>query len=138
TYFSDQKLREGHLRQRFDVIIYPHVGGSSQSHINGIPKNGPDPIPYKKTDLTPNLGALDSSDDIRGGMGFEGLLELSKFCQEGGTLITEGSTASLMAEYDLGAGVTVEHPADLFARGAILRGVFADLKSPIAYGYDGK
>ena len=71
-------------------------------------------------------------------MGFEGLLELSKFVQEGGTLITEGSTATMMAEYDLGAGVTVEHPADLFARGAILRGVFADLKSPIAYGYDGK
>jgi hypothetical protein len=32
----------------------------------------------------------------------------------------------------------VEHPPDLFARGSILRGVFADLKSPIAYGYDGK
>jgi hypothetical protein len=88
--------------------------------------------------VTPNLGALDSSDDIRGGMGFEGLLELSKFVQEGGTLITEGSTATMMAEYDLGAGITVEHPADLFARGAIMRGVFADLKSPIAYGYDGK
>jgi hypothetical protein len=44
----------------------------------------------------------------------------------------------MMAEYDLGAGVTVEHPADLFARGSIMRGVFADLKSPIAYGYDGK
>jgi hypothetical protein len=32
----------------------------------------------------------------------------------------------------------VEHPAELFARGSILRGVFSDLKSPIAYGYDGK
>ena len=68
----------------------------------------------------------------------EGLLELAKFVQEGGALITEGSTAALMAEYDLGGGVTVEHPADLFARGSILRGTFADLKSPIAYGYDGK
>ena len=43
-----------------------------------------------------------------------------------------------MAEYVLAGGVTVEHPANLFARGSILRGVFADLKSPIAYGYDGK
>ena len=80
---------------------------------------------------------MDSSDDIRGGMGFEGALELGKFVQEGGTLITEGAIATMMAEYDLGAGVTVERPADLFARGSILRGVFADLKSPIAYGYDG-
>jgi hypothetical protein len=43
-----------------------------------------------------------------------------------------------MAEYNLAGGVAVEHPAELFARGSILRGVFADLKSPIAYGYDGK
>ncbi|MEI9974524.1 MAG: hypothetical protein WDO73_22250 [Ignavibacteriota bacterium] len=130
TYFADKLLRDGNLRSKYDVIIFPTVGGNAQSMLAGI--SGPNPIPYKKSDLTPNLGALDSSDDIRGGMGFEGLLELSKFVQEGGTLITEGSSASMMAEYDLGAGVTVEHPADLFARGAILRGVFADLKSPIA------
>jgi hypothetical protein len=136
TYFADKNLREGNLRQKYDVIVYPHVGGTAQSMLNGV--GGNVPIPYKKSDLTPNLGTLDSSDDIRGGMGFEGLLELSKFVQEGGTLITEGSSAIMMAEYDLGAGITVEHPADLFARGSILRGVFADLKSPIAYGYDGK
>ena len=136
TYFSDQKLREGHLRQRFDVIIYPHVGGNSQSHINGIPKNGPDPIPYKKSDLTPNLGALDQSDDIRGGMGMEGLAELAKFVEEGGTLITEGSTAALMADTGLASSVSAEHPSQLIARGTILRGVFSDPLSPIAYGYD--
>ncbi len=49
------------------------------------------------------------------------MLELAKFVQEGGALITEGSTAALMAEYDLGGGVTVEHPTGLFARGTILR-----------------
>ena len=68
----------------------------------------------------------------------EGLQELAKFVQQGGTLITEGSTSALMAEYNLAGGVAVEHPAELFARGSILRGVFSDLKSPIAYGYDGK
>jgi Zinc carboxypeptidase len=136
TYFSDQKLRDGHLRQRFDVIIYPHVGGTSQSHINGIPKNGPDPIPYKKSDMTPNLGALDQSDDIRGGMGMEGLAELAKFVEEGGTLITEGSTAALMADTGLASSVTAEHPSQLIARGTILRGVFSDPLSPIAYGYE--
>jgi hypothetical protein len=71
-------------------------------------------------------------------MGFEGLQELGKFVQEGGALIAEGSTSALMAEYNLGGGVIVEHPAQLFARGSILRGTFADLKSPIAYGFDGK
>ena len=51
-------------------------------------------------------------------MGMEGLAELAKFVQEGGTLITEGSTAALMADYGLAAGVTVEHPAQLFSRAA--------------------
>jgi len=136
TYFADQKLRDGGLRAKYDVIIFPHVGGSAQSQVNGIPKTGKDPIPYKKTDLTPNLGFLDQTEDIRGGMGIEGLGELAKFVEEGGTLITEGSTAALMAEYGITSGISVDHPAQLAARGTILRGVFADRKSPIAYGYD--
>jgi hypothetical protein len=135
-YFADQKLAEGNLRAKYDVILFPHVGGTSASMINGIPKTGNTPLPYKKTTDTPNLGAIDSTDDIRGGMGFQGLTELGKFVSEGGTLITEGSTASLMAEYALNSGVTVEHPASLFARGSIVRGVISDLKSPIAYGYE--
>ena len=138
TYFADQKLRDGNLRAKYDVIIFPHVGGNSQSHLNGIAKNGPDPIPYKKTDLTPNLGANDSSDDIRGGMGMEGLAELAKFVEEGGTLITDGSTSAFLADYGLAGSVSVEHPTQLFARGSILRGVITDMKSPITYGYDAK
>lgn len=137
-YFADQKLREGHLRAQYDVIIFPHVGGTSQSYLTGIPKVGPDPIPYKKMELTPNLGALDQSDDIRGGMGLDGLAELAKFVEEGGTLITEGSTSAFVADYGIASGVTVEHPSQFFARGSIMRGVIADHKSPIAYGYEQK
>jgi hypothetical protein len=137
-YFADQKLREGNLRAKYDVIIYPDVAGTSQSLLRGIPKVGPDPIPYKKSSLTPNLGALDESDDIRGGMQAEGLAELAKFVDAGGTLITEGSTSAFVADYGLVGGVIVEHPSQLFARGSILRGQFADPKSPIAYGYDQK
>jgi hypothetical protein len=99
---------------------------------------GTAPVPYKKTEQTPNLGGIDETDDIRGGMGMEGLQELARFVQQGGTLITEAATSALMAEYNLAGGVTVEHPTELFARGSILRGVFSDLKSPIGYGYDGK
>jgi hypothetical protein len=138
TYFADQRLRDGNLRSKYDVIIYPHVGGTSASHLTGIPKVGPDPVPYKKTELTPNLGALDQSDDIRGGMGLDGLAELAKFVEEGGTLITEGSTSAFVADYGLTSGVTVEHPAQLFARGSILRANIMDHKSPITYGYDQK
>ena len=136
TYFADIKAREGNLRQKYDVIVYPHVGGNAQSQVNGIPKTGTAPLPYKKTSATPNLGAQDEADDIRGGMGWEGLMELVKFVQQGGTLITEGSTATIFPEYNITSGVTVENPEGLFVRGSILRGVFADRRSPIAYGYD--
>jgi hypothetical protein len=138
TYFADQKLKEGNLRSKYDVIVFPHVGGTSASIVNGIAMTGTAPVPYKKTEQTPNLGGIDETDDIRGGMGLEGLQELARFVQQGGALITEGGTSTLMAEYNLAGGVTVEHPAELFARGSILRGVFSDLHSPIAYGYDGK
>jgi zinc carboxypeptidase len=136
TYFSELKLKEGNLRGKYDVIVFPHVGGTAISQVNGTPVTG-SPLPYKKTAEFPNLGYVDQADDIRGGMGIDGLVALAKFVEEGGTLITEGSTATIFPDYGLTPGVTVEHPADLFVRGSILRGRFSDMKSPIAYGYEG-
>ena len=138
TYFGDTKLREGNLRAKYDVIIFPHVGGTSATMVNGTPMTGGKPVPYKKSEETPNFGGVDETDDIRGGLGLDGLQELVKFVQAGGTLIADGSTAALLTEYNLGGGVTVEHPAALFVRGSVMRGMLADLKSPILYGYDGK
>jgi hypothetical protein len=137
TYFADQKLREGKLRQKYDVILFPHVGGTAVSQVNGMARTGNAPLPYQKTAETPNLASVDSSDDIRGGMGIEGLLELANFVREGGTLVTEGSTAIIFPEYGITTGVTVEQPSQLFVRGSILRGKIADPKSPLTYGYAG-
>jgi len=136
SYFADIKLKEGNLRAKYDVIIYPSVGGSAQSHVAGIIKSGDMPLPYKKSAATPNLGVNDSADDIRGGMGIEGLTELYKFVQAGGTLIVEGSTTTIFPAYNLTSGITVESPAGLFARGTILRGVVTDRTSPLSYGFD--
>ena len=131
TYFGDTKLREGNLRAKYDVIVFPHVGGTPQSQVNGIPMTG-DPIPYKASELTPNLGVQDAADDIRGGMGLEGLANLAKFVEQGGLLITEGSTSTIFPTYGITQGVSVEEPSNLFARGTILKALFADRRSPIA------
>jgi hypothetical protein len=40
TYFADQKLKDGNLRSKYDVIIFPHVGGSAQSQVNGTAMTG--------------------------------------------------------------------------------------------------
>ncbi len=138
TYFADIRLREGNLRDKYDVIIYPHVGGSAISHLTGIAKNANAPaLPYKKTADTPNLGALDEADDIRGGMGMDGLMELSKFVQAGGMLLVEGSTATIFPEFGITSGVTIDTPDGLFVRGSVMRGIIADRTSPITYGYEG-
>jgi len=138
TYLADTKVRGEDLRKRFDVILYPTVGSSARDQVVGVAMNGDVPIPYKKTALTPNLGALDSADDIRGGLGVDGLAELKKFVEAGGTLIGDGSTVEMLANYGLAAGVSVSAPPELYTRGAIMRGVFSDKQSPILYGYVGK
>ena len=135
TYFGDIKLRDPNLRQKYDVIIFPHVGGSVQSMVNGIAKTGATPLPYKKTAEFQSFGTPDASDDIRGGMGFEGVKNLYEFVQQGGTLIVEGSTSTIMPGYNLAPGVTVEEPDSLFVRGSVMRGIIDDMKSPIVYGY---
>ncbi|MGD2046304.1 MAG: M14 family zinc carboxypeptidase [Gemmatimonadota bacterium] len=136
-YFADQLAAEGNLRERFDVIIYPHVGGSAQAHLDGFPMDGELPLPYQRTDSTPNLGGIDESEDIRGGMGLQGLLALEEFVREGGLLLTEGSTASVFPEFGLTPGVATEDPDALVAPGSIDRGVIVDPASPLAYGYEG-
>ena len=93
--------------------------------------------PTRRPKLTPNLGVEDSSDDIRGGMGIEGLAELVKFVEAGGTLITEGSTTTILPDYGITTRVSVEHPTTLYAKGALMRGIIADKMSPIVYGYTG-
>ncbi|HEX3364443.1 M14 family zinc carboxypeptidase [Phenylobacterium sp.] len=138
AYLADTKARAGDLRKKFDVIIYPTVGSSARDQVVGVAMNGDVPIPYKKSELTPNLGVLDSADDIRGGLGADGLAELQKFVKAGGTLIGDGSTVDMLANYGIAAGVTTAVPPELYTKGALMRGVFTDQASPIAYGYVGK
>ena len=68
-------------------------------------------------------------------MGLDGLAELVRFVREGGTLLTEGSTTTILSDYGVLNSVRVEHPGTLYTKGSIMRGIIADHKSPIVYGY---
>ena len=136
TYFGDVNLRAGNLRRKYDVIIMPHIGGTVQTMVNGIPKTGATPLPYKKTADFQSFGTPDSSSDIRGGMGLDGVRNLEEFVEQGGTLIVEGSTSEIFPAYNLAPGVSIERPDSLFARGSIMRGDITDMTSPIVYGYE--
>jgi hypothetical protein len=144
SYFGENAVAKmGDLRSKFDVIIYPHggggVGGAAGGGRGGRGGGGGaaanEPVPYKSTKEFPALGFPDSTDDVRGALGEDGMKALYAFIQKGGTVITEGNTSEILPQLNLTPGVKVEPANGLFARGTILRGVIADAKSPLVYGY---
>jgi len=137
SYISDQVVSSTpNLCEKYDVIIFPPLGGSAPTIVNGIPMRG-EPIPWKQSDLTPNLGASpDQTDDMRGGMGLAGVVNLQKFVHEGGLFIVIGNNARIPVDYGLTSGVAIQEPRQLQARGSIFNAHFSDRRSPIAYGYD--
>ncbi|MBI3949325.1 MAG: hypothetical protein HY314_02560 [Acidobacteria bacterium] len=137
-YISDHDVRDtANLREKYDVIIFPPAGGSAQRIVNGIPMRG-EPIPWKTTELTPNIGKVDSTDDMRGGMGLEGLINLKKFVEAGGVFITIADNSAVPIDFGLIEGVSITQPRNLQARGSVYNVTVADKKSPIVYGYDEK
>jgi len=138
SYISDHVIRNTpNLREKFDVLIFPPVGGSAQTIVNGMPQRG-EAIPWKSSALTPNMGlSPDTTDDMRGGMTVKGVANLQKFVEEGGLFITIGSSVSAIPiEYGITSGVSIQQSDKLRARGSIYNATFSDRKSPIAYGYD--
>jgi len=136
SYISDQVIRNTpNLKEKFDVIIFPPVGGSAQAIVSGIPVRGA-PIPWKGSALTPNMGlGPDQSDDIRGGMTLRGVLNLQKFVEDGGVFIPITNCTRVAVDYGLVSGVAIQEPRLLQARGSVYNATFSDRRSPIAYGY---
>ena len=134
TYISVQQLEDRDLLKRFNVIMFPYVSNNAQSIVNGLPMNGP-PIPWRRTAETPNLGGLDSTDDVRPGIGLEGLTALRHWLDAGGVLITEGGTSAVFTDFGITRGVDITPARQLRASGGIYRAVTKEARSPIAYGY---
>ena len=93
AYISDQVVRNTpNLREKYDVIIFPPLDGTAQSIVNGIPMRG-DADSVEGSELTPNMGpSPDQTDDIRGGMGLAGVMNLQKFVHDGGLFIVSPTT----------------------------------------------
>jgi hypothetical protein len=135
SYISTQTAaREADLRSKYDVILFGPVGiGTSAQILNGSPLWG-DPIPWKVTALTPNLG-IDQTDDIRPSLGGAGLAHLRRFVEAGGVLIAAEDAAKFAIEMGLAPGVSIAPEKDLRVVGSVLKVVIADDASPVSYGY---
>ena len=135
-YISTQTVaKQADLRAKYDVIVFAPVGRSSGLEIlNGIPMWN-NPMPWQKSELTPNLGALDSTSDIRPGLGYEGLAHLKQFVEQGGLLITCEDTAQFAIDTGLAPGVSVAPQGDARVVGTVLNTVFVNRDHPVAFGY---
>jgi hypothetical protein len=135
-YISTQDAaRTTDLRAKYEVILFGPVGrASTQQIIDGLPMWG-NPMPWKTTALTPNLGHIDATDDVRPGLGESGVANLKRFVREGGLLVTAEDSAKFAIDVGLAPGVFVNKTDRLKVVGSVLQATFVDRSSPIANGY---
>jgi hypothetical protein len=134
-YISTQVVaKEANLIAKWDVLVFPPVGRGAQQIVAGMPM-WRNPLPWKTTPLTPNIGKIDSTDDMRPGLGWSGLVSLENFVRQGGLLIVAEDTSVLANTFGMTPGLSVQQPTRLNAPGTVMRAKFVDGASPIAYGY---
>lgn len=135
-YISTQDVAKiGNLRAKYDVILFGPVGNvSSQQIVDGLPMWG-NPMPWQTSKLTPNLGRIDSTDDIRPGLGNNGVANLKRFVHDGGLLITAEDSAKFAIDEGLAPGVFVTPTSKLKVVGSVLQTTFVNRHSPIAASY---
>ncbi|HEX2166064.1 MAG TPA: M14 family zinc carboxypeptidase [Longimicrobiales bacterium] len=133
-YISVHEARDDpRLRERYDVILFgPSVSDPLQV-VSGL--DGDSPLPWKRTDITPNIGAQASTDDMRGGLELQGVVNLQRFVQDGGTLVTITNSSLLPIHFGMSGGVEEAETPSLWAPGGVFRTETADATSPLVYGY---
>jgi hypothetical protein len=138
AYISTQTAsKEADLRSKYDVIVFaPVAHASARQIVDGLPMWG-NALPWQTSSLTPNLGKLDSTEDLRPGLGEAGVAHLKDFVQQGGLLITSEDTAQFAIEEGMAPGVFVAPRKTLKVIGSVLNSAVVDNKHPVAYGYDG-
>ena len=121
TYISTQTVAaESDLRSKYDIILFAPVGyGSTERILNGIPMWG-NAMPWQKSEITPNLGRIDSTPDVRPGLGETGLAHLRDFISHGGLFIASQDAAEFAIDTGLAPGVSVAPRGDVKVVGTIL------------------
>jgi hypothetical protein len=133
-YISIQDLKKiPDLNSKYDVIIFGPGGGAGRAVIEGMPM-WRNPVPWKVSELTPNLGKMTETDDIRPGMGYDGLENLQKFVKNGGVYIGAVASSQFAIDEGLTNGVGMNTPARGTVTGTYLRTRVVDDASPIVYG----
>ena len=115
------------------LCALPPAGGNVQAIIQGLPQ-WRNALPWKNTPETPNIGTWAQTEDLRPGLGWQGVANLESFVRKGGVLVTVENTADLAAQVGLANGVSVNQARRGEVVGTLLRSRVVDDASPIVYG----
>ncbi|MFO7695236.1 MAG: M14 family zinc carboxypeptidase [Vicinamibacterales bacterium] len=133
-----EQVRSGLLRDKYDVIVMPSQGRTGKGLVFDLPPVGT-PLPYRKSDRFKSLGMYGETDDVTGGMGLAGVVEIEKFVEAGGVLVTLGAASFFPAEFGLARRVDAGRPsAQFYAPGPIVDAEITRPSHPIFYGYTSK
>ncbi|HYN06912.1 MAG TPA: M14 family zinc carboxypeptidase [Vicinamibacterales bacterium] len=135
AYISTQEVaRDTNLRAKYDVIIFAPGGGGGLQIIEGMPMFR-NPMPWKNSPETPNIAKWAETDDIRPGLGWDGVKHLDDFVKQGGVFIGAVGSATFAVQFGLTHGVTTNTAATgSRVVGSLLRTRIVDDTSPIVYG----
>jgi hypothetical protein len=129
-----ERVRKGHLREDYDVIVMPTQTATRQSVFQPPAAR---PVPYLKDAKYRFLGMYGESPDITGGMGGEGVDAFARFLDAGGTLIAMGDAVRFAA--DLGLARTVDASGttsrDFYAPRPLVNAEIVRPDHPVFYGY---
>jgi hypothetical protein len=133
-----ERVKQGNLHAAYDVILIPSQARSAKGLVFDLaPKSKP--LAYTKTAEFKYLGDYGSSENISGGMGLEGALELRKFVEQGGLLITLGDATAFPPEFGITRTIDAARPsAQFYAPGPIVQAEILQPTHPIFYGYKEK
>ena len=135
---NEERLRRGVLADDFDVLVFgpasPAGRGDGKAIVGGLDRKY-GPLAYTKTTRFSSMGGYDSSEDITGGMGSQGVENLEGFVRDGGTLVTIGSACRVPVDYGLVPDVEILDPPKLLVPGSILRAEIVDGGRPTTQDY---
>ncbi len=135
---KDHVKSGANLRGKYDVILVPHQTQGGKALVFEQPKLSK-PLPYKKNDKFKSMGMYAETDDVRGGMGIEGVAEFERFVNEGGLLMTFGVSSYFPAEFGLARGVDAQRPTGTwYAPGPYVQSEIMQAEHPVVFGYSAK
>ena len=154
AYVRDEDVRAGKLRDEVRrAALRPRRPRAGRADPRASRKRGAR-CRSRRRAQTPSHGTPASSDDITGGIGWEGLAQIQSFVESGGVLVTLGSGSMLALEGGIVRGVrrdsggvprsagsggaeSAQAAVESLTRtpGSHVRVSFAQPDHPIAYGY---